>query len=386
VGVERSALSASGEHGQEPPVAPARVGMRSAALSIILVLLLVAALHFAESVLVPIAFGVLISYALDPIVTSLERLKVPRGLGATLVLTLLVAGGCGLAYSLRYQAAALATQLPTAAERVRASLRDLRSSRGADSPVQKVQQAAKTLERAATEASSAPASSGEAPEVQVQPSPVSVGDVVVAGTMRVGELAAEAVVVFFLALYLLAAGDLFKRKLVKLAGPSLSEKKVTLQILQDIDRQVAAFLLIRVIISAVVAAATWLVLLPVGVNQAGVWGIAAGVCNLVPYAGPAFITAALSIVAFVQFGSWSMALLVAFLVTAVATAEGYWLTPWLTGRAARMNNVAVFVGLLFWGWVWGIAGLLLAVPLLMVTKAVCDRIEGLQPIGELLGE
>ncbi len=81
-----------------------------------------------------------------------------------------------------------------------------------------------------------------------------------------------------------------------------------------------------------------------------------------------------------------MVLLVAFLVTAVATAEGYWLTPWLTGRAARMNNVAVFVGLLFWGWVWGIAGLLLAVPLLMVTKAVCDRIEDLQPFGELLGE
>jgi predicted PurR-regulated permease PerM len=367
-------------------VAPTPVGIRSLSLTTILVLMVVAALHFAQSVLVPVAFGVLISYALDPIVTVLERRRIPRALGATLVLTALVVGCGWLAYSLRFQAAALAADMPKAAERLRASVRDLRTSSGAGNPVQKVQQAAKTIEKAAAEASSAPASRGDVQRVQLEQPPVNVGDVLVSGTMQAAEFVAEAVVVFFLALYLLAAGDLFKRKLVKLAGPTLSEKKVTLAILQDIDRQVAAFLLIRLIISVVVAAATWLVLLPTGLQQAGVWSIAAGVFNLVPYVGPAVVTLAVSVVAFVQFGSWSMTLLVAFLVTAVTTVEGYWLTAWLTGRAARMNNVAVFVGLLFWGWVWGIAGLLLAVPLLMVMKVLCDRIEGLQPIGELLGE
>ena len=371
----------------QPPVAPAPAGIRSVALTVIVVLFVVGALHLAESVLVPMTFGALLSYALDPIVTWLARRGVSRGLAATVLLTSLVAGAGWLGYGLRFQATALAANLPEAAERVRASVRSFQANRGPGDAVKKVQQAARTIERAAAEASGAPAPTpAGVSRVRVEQSSMDVGDVLMSGTRQLAELAADALVVFFLALYLLAAGDLFKRKLVKLAGPSLSEKKVTLQILEDIDRRVAAFLLIRFVISAIVAVATWLVLLPTGLQQSGVWGIVAGVFNLVPYVGPTVVMLAASMVAFVQFGSWSMALLVAALVTVVATFEGYWLTPWLTGRAARMNNVAVFVGLLFWGWVWGTAGLLLAVPLMMVMKAVCDRIEGLQPIGELLGE
>jgi len=373
---------------EEPEVVAAAtpLGIRSLALTVIVVLLVVAGLHLAKAVLVPVVFGVLISYALDPIVTWMARHRVPRGLGATVLLTLLCVGSLGMAYGLRYEVAGLAADLPKAAERVRLSLRQLQSNSGPGNPVSKVRQAATTIEKAAAEASGAPPTPPGVGRVQVEQPAVSVGDVVVSGTLQAAELAAEAVVVFFLALSLLAAGDLFKRKLVKLAGPSLSQKKVTLQILQDIDRQLAAFLLIRFIISAVVASATWLVLLPTGLRQPGVWGLVAGVLNLVPYVGPTVVTLAVSVEAFVQFDRWEMVLLAGGLVTAVATAEGYWLTPWLTGRAARMNNVAVFVGLLFWGWVWGAAGLLLAVPLLMVTKAVCDRIEDLQPFGELLGE
>jgi predicted PurR-regulated permease PerM len=123
-----------------------------------------------------------------------------------------------------------------------------------------------------------------------------------------------------------------------------------------------------------------------GLGQAGLWGVLAGALNVVPYLGPTVLTAGVTLTAFLQFGTVQMALLAGGVSVAVGVLEGYLLTPWLTGRAARMNAVAVFLGLLFWGWVWGVAGLLLAVPLVMVIKSVCDRVEELRPIGELLGE
>lgn len=365
-------------------ISPSR--FRSAALTVILMLLVVGALRLARAVLVPLAFGVLLSYAVEPIVALVARRGLPRALSATLVLTALVGGAAWLGWGLRYQATDLAGELPRVAQHIRASVRGLQAGAARSGAVGKVQQAAKTIETAAAEATRPAPGENKVPRVQVEQPPVRIEDLLVSGTLQLMEVAGEAVVVFFLALYLLASGDLFKRKLVKLAGPSLSQKKVTVQILEEIDRQVAAFLLIRLVISLFVGVLTWLALFAIGLRQAGVWGVVAGVFNLAPYAGPTVVTGAVAVAAFVQFGSAEMALAAAGLTVAVATAEGYWLTPWLTGRAARMNSVAVFVGLLFWGWVWGVAGLLLAVPLLMVLKAICDRIEGLQPIGELLGE
>jgi predicted PurR-regulated permease PerM len=97
------------------------------------------------------------------------------------------------------------------------------------------------------------------------------------------------------------------------------------------------------------------------------------------------VLAGVGIVAFVQFGTLADAASVAALSFAITGLEGFLLTPWLAGRAARMNEVAVFAGLLFWAWMWGIVGMLLAVPMLVVVKAVCDRVED-EPIGDLLGE
>ncbi len=165
----------------EPVAAPAPVGMRSLALTIIVTLLVVAGLHLAQSVLVPVAFGVLISYALDPVVTSLERRRVPRALGATVVLTALVAGCGWLGYSLRFQAAALAADLPKAANRLRASVRDLQTSGGPASPMRKVQEAARTIEKTASEASGAASPPSGVARVQVEQPAVSVSDVVWSG-------------------------------------------------------------------------------------------------------------------------------------------------------------------------------------------------------------
>ena len=107
--------------------------------------------------------------------------------------------------------------------------------------------------------------------------------------------------------------------------------------------------------------------------------------NFIPYIGSILFTVGSAVVALLQFGTLESALLVAGASLALHTFTGYVITPWLTSRAGRMNAVTVFVGVLAWGWLWGLWGLLLGVPILMVVKAVCDRVEDLKPVGELLG-
>jgi len=135
----------------------------------------------------------------------------------------------------------------------------------------------------------------------------------------------------------------------------------------------------------VVGVATWLAFLWIGMKNAAIWGIAAGILNSVPYVGPVLITAGSTLVGIVQFDSVGTGLLVGSVGLAITTLEGYLLTPWLTGRAGRMNPVVVLMSVVFWGWLWGAWGLILGVPIVMMVKAVCDRIEDLKPIGELLG-
>jgi predicted PurR-regulated permease PerM len=157
-------------------------------------------------------------------------------------------------------------------------------------------------------------------------------------------------------------------------------------VLEEIEVQIERFRMVQVATSALVGVATWLAFRMIGLEQAGVWGLLAGIFNSIPYFGPVVVTGGAAVVGFLQFGNLGMAAWAAFLAFAITTLEGFLLTPWLTSRAARMNAVAVFVGLLFWGWVWDVWGLLLAVPMLMVIKSICDHVEDFKGVGELLGE
>src|SRR5262249_35065930 len=222
--------------------------------------------------------------------------------------------------------------------------------------------------------------------VQVGPPPFNISDYLLSGSIGIVAAMGQVLLVLFLVYFLLASGDLYRRKLVKIAGPSLSQKKVTVQILSDIDRQIEWFLLVQLFTSIVVAVASWLAFRALGLQQAGVWGLLAGLFNSMPSFGPVLVTGAPAIVAFAQFGNIEMPLLVGGAALAITSLEGFLLTPWLTSRAARMNAVAVFIGLLFWGWVWNVWGMLLAVPMLMVIKAICDHVEDFRSVGELLGE
>jgi len=192
--------------------------------------------------------------------------------------------------------------------------------------------------------------------------------------------------IFFLAYFLLSSSDLYKRKLVRIAGPTLSQRKVTVKILDDISEQIARFLITQIATSAVVGALTCVVLWWLELDSWLFWGIMAGILNSIPYFGPVIVSGALAVVAFLQFGTLGRTLAVTGSAFAITSLEGFLITPALMGRAARMNPAAVFVGLLFWGWIWGMWGVILAVPMMMLLKSVCDHVEDFSALGELLGD
>jgi predicted PurR-regulated permease PerM len=206
------------------------------------------------------------------------------------------------------------------------------------------------------------------------------------GTLGLAGLVGQALAVLFVAFFLLASGDTFRRKLAKVAGPTLKRKKATVQVLDEITAQMQRYLIVQTLTSVLVGLATWAAFAWIGLAHAAVWGVAAAVLNLVPYIGAIVVSGGAALVGFLQFETLGMALLVGSTSLLIQTLEGNLLTPWLTSRASRMSPVVVFVGVLAWGWLWGIWGLLLGAPLLIVIKAICDRVEALQPIGELLGE
>jgi predicted PurR-regulated permease PerM len=382
---EREASAKADDRPAEGPAVAADVPMnvRNIALTTLAAIAAVLMLQYTQSVLIPIVIGILIAYALDPFVTGLARLGIPRSIGAAIVLVFLVSAiGVGV-YSLTDQAMQIVSRIPQAAERVRDRFH--RHQAGA---IQEVQRAANALEKTATEASQpskTPAPDGVTKVQVVQPA-FQASKYLYWGGMGLLGATGQAAVILFLVYFLLVTGDLYKRKIVKIAGPHLHEKKLTVQILDDINAQIASFIRVQVLTSTVVGVATMVALWWLGLDQWVIWGLLAGIFNSIPYLGPVIVSGGLGIVAFLQFDSVSRTLLVCGVAFLITSLEGFLLTPALMGKAAQMNPVAIFVGLLFWSWIWGVWGAVLAVPMLMMLKATCDHIEDLQPIGELLGE
>ena len=376
----------------EPLVIRMPVDVRSLSLSILAGLATMIALQYAQSVLIPVVLGILLSYALSPIVTSLARLRVPRAIGAAVAVALLVTSvGVGV-YTLSDEAGAIIAKVPEAAQRIRQRVSAQRSQRGT-AILQQVQDAAKEIEKTA-DAATKPEEDTRASRtgrdqlqrVEVVEPAFRASDYIWIGGVGLFGFLGQFAVILFLVYFLLVTGDLYKRKLVKIAGPTLSKKRVTVQILDEINQQIESFIKVQLITSLVVALATGAVLWAFGVENFAMWGLLAGLFNSIPYLGPILVTVGLALVAFMQFNDVAKSLYVSGAAFAITSLEGFLLTPMMMGRAAQMNPVAVFVGLLFWSWVWGLWGTVLAVPMLMMIKSICDHIEDLQPIGELLGE
>ncbi len=352
-------------------------------LTLLALIAVIVMLQWASAVFIPLMFGVMISYAFSPLVNLLQKWRIPRAIGAALLLMGIVGGIGSLAYSLSDEAAATIESLPEAAQKFRQTLRKERGT--SESAIEKVQKATTELERAASDTvTPAPTTPRGVTRVQIEKPKFNIQEYLWAGTMGAVGFTAQFIVVMFLAYFLLVSGDSFRRKLVRISGPTFSKKKITIQVLDEITSQIQRYLLVQLFTSFLVGVATWLVFLLIGVEHAAIWGIAAAILNTIPYLGAAIITIGTALVAFLQFGTVSMALFVSGIALVITSLEGFWLTPWLTSRASQMNAVVIFAGMLFWGWLWGVWGLLLGIPILMAIKAVCDHVEDLKPIGELL--
>ena len=362
----------------------APVDVRSVSLVVLATLASVFMLRWASAVFIPVMVGLLFSYGLSPVVDWLAHRRIPRALSAAVLVLGIVFGVGGTVYSLSDDAAKLVESLPVAAQKLRHSISVLQGKR--DNTLATMQKAASQLEQAAEETNRAAPVDRGVQRVQIEKPKFAINDYLWSGTMGLLAMLGQIGMVALITFFLMASGDTFRRKLVKLAGPTLSRKKVTLQALNEINDQIQRYMLVQLFTSGVVGVATWLCFLAVGLEQAAVWGVAAAVLNLVPYIGNVIITAGSAMVGFLQFGTLEMALLVAGISLVINSIEGFLLTPWLTSRASKMNPVAIFVGVLAWGWLWGAWGLLLGVPILMVIKAICDRVEDLKSIGEFLGD
>ena len=361
---------------------PVRTG--ATALVVLAGLVCLYMLHWAAALFVPLLMGLMVSYALTPVVNRMVRSRLPRSVCAALLLSAIVSAIGSTVYTLSDDAAGMINALPGAAQKLRRSLEEQRD-RGANGAIEKMQRAATEIERAADERAAAPPARGVV-KVQVEKPRFNVKDYLWPGALGLAAALGQAAVIFFVAFFLLASGNTFRRKMVRIAGPTLGHKKLTVLALDEVSEQIQRYLLVQLFTSALVGVATWLAFLGLGVDNAAVWGVATFLLNFIPYLGSSIVTAGSALLGFVQFGSFEMAALIGGVALLINSIEGYLLTPWLTGKASRMNPVAIFVGVIAWGWLWGVWGLFLGVPMLLAMKAVCDRVDGLKPIGELLGE
>jgi predicted PurR-regulated permease PerM len=372
-------MPAGRRSGDKDDVANAAIVQQS--LIVLAVIAVVAALYLARGFFVPLAIGILTSYSLRPMVDWLHACRIPRAIGAALVLLLAIGCVGWVGYSVSDDASVLIERLPDAARKLRQSIADARA--GGHTALQSMQEAATELQGAATDVSLKPGARVVAPKAPE--AAVWLRDYALAQSGLLASVAAQAPIVLLLAYFLLASGEHFRRKLVQFVGPSLSRKKDAVRILEEIEVQVQRYLLVMLGSNVLVAISTWLAFEALDMPHAGVWGVAAGVLHFVPYLGPALVVIGSGVVAFLQSGSALHAVAVAGTALLVAGAIGHVFMTWMQSRAARLSAAVLFIALLFMGWLWGMWGLLLGAPLLAIIKVICDRVDALKPLGELLG-
>jgi predicted PurR-regulated permease PerM len=367
------------------PASRLAVDARGLALGVLAALVSIYALWWARAFAIPLLLGIVISYTLYPLVAWLEAIRIPRVIGTAIVMASMMGGLAFGMYSLRGQMQTIIGQLPEAATKLSAGLAAMQI--GQIGSMQKMQSAANQVEKAAAQAAGGPAAPRQtATHVIVDQPNFKLRTFLWQSSMDTLGALAQAAMVVFLVFFLLVGGDKFKRNLVRLTGPSLSRKKITVHILNDINHSIQRYLLMLLTTNLLLGLLTWIVFRWIGLENAGAWAAAAGLLHIVPYLGPAVTAAATAMAAFIQFNSLGIALLIAGASLVIATLIGTFVTTWMTGRIAHLNSAAVFISLMFWGWLWGVWGMLLSIPIIVIVKVVSQHVEQLHPIAELLGD
>ncbi len=359
--------------------------VRNVALLIISTLAVIFALDWAQSFIITVLLGVLLAYALNPLVIRLESVKVHRVIGSSLIIIALMAGIIFSGYALRGQVQSIISILPEAAIKLTSGIAVKRGDPLTN--MQKVQIAANQVETAASSVeNNIKTKKNPVMRVVLEEPKFKISDFLWRGSLGVFGFIGEAITMIFIAYFFLLSGDTFKRKLVKITGPTLTQKKITVNILMDINSSIQGYMFMLLITNVIVGILSWVTFRALGLENSGAWAVAAGFMHIVPYVGPLATAAATGMAAYMQFDSVLMALYVSGASIVISTIVGVFITTWMTGRIAKMNSAAVFIGLIFFSWLWGLWGMLLGIPVIVILKVICEHIEHLQPIAELLGE
>jgi predicted PurR-regulated permease PerM len=343
------------------------LGVRSIALTGLFILAIFYTMYFMRAVLLPLVLALLLSYLLRPIVRALVRLRIGAPIGAAIVLLSLIAA---IGYGVSFLAEPVADWLekaPYSMQQLQLKLMPLKQ------PIQSVAKASGEIEKL-----TAPDSTSAKPVVEVKRRPVS--DLVY---LHTPELIASTVLLLILLYFLLAYDGIFLMKLIKLL-PTLSDKKRAVSIANDISSHVSRYLLTVTIINICLGIAVGTTVGLLGLRNPIMWGVMVAVLNFVPYLGALTGIICMTLGAVLSFDSLSYALIFPAAYLIIATLEGNFITPMVMGRSLTLNPVMVLLSLTFWGWLWGIAGIILAVPILAAFKIFCAHIEPMAPIAEFL--
>lgn len=369
------------QHRNSATPMPLPVDARGIALVIIATVAFVFALTAAHKFFIPLVFGIFAAYTLSPLVTWLQRIRIPRIAGTSLVIAALLSSVLLTGYNLRDEFNSILNDLPVATQKMSRALKNL--NKGQPSTIQQMQAAATEIEKATNQAAGVRMPPRR---INADQSLFNLSEWLRAGSAGVMTFLSQTVMVVFLVFFFLASGDTFKRKLVKISGQALSTRKITVHILDAINKSIQNYMLMLLVTNVLFGVLMWIALQWIGVANAGAWAIAAAFLHIIPYFGTVLIIAATSVSAFMQFGTLESVVAVSGATLVVSTVVGTFVTTWMTGRIARMNAAAVFVSLLFWTWLWGAWGMLLGIPITVIVKVISEHVEGLQAVSELLGE
>jgi predicted PurR-regulated permease PerM len=340
--------------------------MGSLAVAGLFVLALVAFLRFAEAIVLPVVLAVLFYFLLKPAVMALQRLHIPRPLGAVLILAVVIGAFVTALSTLQDPAREFLTKAPESVRKLEGKVREI---------LRRVEQ----LTRSQT---------GENAEVNNDTPPtkgfdlsekvLSYGTLIYTASFLTGFL--ETIVLLY---FLLAAGDRFLETVVG-ALPGQSGKDEAVAIVNDVQHSISRYLVTVAGINSCVGLIVAAAMLVLGMPNPVLWGVVAAILNFMPYFGPLTVFSVLVLAGLLSFESVGQALLPAAVYACVHAVESNLVTPSILGRRLTLNPLIIFLALMFWTWLWGIAGALLSVPLLMMFKILCDHTPTLAPIGELL--
>ncbi len=340
-------------------------GIQSIALTGLFILAVFYTVYFMRSVLLPIVLALLLSYLFRPVVRALAQLKIPLPVGSAFILIgfLAIAG---------YGTSALATptigwlqKAPTGFTELQRKLLPVKKS------VAQVTHATDEIEKLAS-------TSQETKSVEVKRHPVTE-----MFFMRTPEFIASAVLLVILLYFLLVYDQVFIAKLVKLL-PTLSDKKTAVGIAHDIESQVSRYLFTITVINACLGLAAGTAVGLLGLANPVMWGVMVALFNFVPYLGALTGIICMTVGAVLSFDSLGYAFVFPAVYLTLGVLEGSFITPWVMGRSLTLNPVIILLSLTFWGWMWGIVGVILAVPILAAFKIFCAHIKPMEPLAEFL--